>query len=314
MKCLEMIRSIDETLPHIKLSQGYSIVSINEDNAHLWEKVMDESFGNHPPGTFRYVMVANNGFEVDRVFVMLDENINPVATSSPWDYGMDNWYRKTYPEVAFVGVVPSSQGKGLGAVMVIHSLHELKKRRYTHAHLGIGGTDNGENYSAIKTYINCGFIPYIDEDCQVDAWKKVYNYLSLPVPEFYYEKSEHPHVEMPHPQRPWPYQVRCAAEAYKNGDTYIFGTWLRYNMYLVDKDRYIQLKPLIMRSDSAYELMSYILDSRVEGIFINHPLNPRALLLVRDDGVIYHIGVGSDNLFDCGVEKYLCEKNHDNDI
>lgn len=313
MKLLEMIRSIDETLPYIKLPLGYSIVSVNEDNGHIWEKVMDVSFGDHPPGSFRYVLVANNGFEADRVYVMLDENSQPVATSSAWDYGIDNWYRKTYPEVAFVGVVPSSQGKGLGAVMVIHSMHELKKRRYTHTHLGIRGTDCGENYPAVKTYISCGFIPYIDEDYQVDAWGKVYNYLSIPVPKFYYEKSEHPFIEMPHPPRPWPYQVRCAAEAYKNRKIYIFGKWVRHNMYIVDSDRYIQLKPLIMKSDSAFELISYILDGRVQNIFINHPLNPKALLLVKDDGVIFRIGSGSDNLFDYGIEKYFSEKNQESD-
>lgn len=308
MKLLEMIRNLDEPLPDINLPQGYSIISVNEDNGYLWERVMDESWGGHPPGAFRYGMVANNGFEDDRVFVMLDENSRTIATSSAWDYGMGNWYRKAYPEVAFVGVTPVSQGKGLGTVMVTHSLYELKKRGYTQAHLGIRGTECGENYPAVKTYINCGFIPYIDEDYQVSAWNKVYNYLSLPVPEFYYEKSTLPNIEMPHPPRPWPYQVRCAAKACENGDTYIFGVWSRHNMYLADKERYIQLKPLIMQSDAADELISYILGDRVQSIFINHPLNPKALLLVRDDGVIYRIGSGADNSFDSGVLKYLTEK------
>jgi hypothetical protein len=81
----------------------------------------------------------------------------------------------------------------------------------------------------------------------------------------------------------------------------------------VDTDRYIQLKPLIMKSESAFELISYILDGRVQSIFINHPLNPKALLLVKDDGVIYRIGSCSDNLFDCGIEKYLGEKNQDSE-
>jgi hypothetical protein len=113
---------------------------------------------------------------------------------------------------------------------------------------------------------------------------------------------------MPHPPRPWPYQVRCAAEALKNRDTYIFGIWSRHNMYLVDKERYIQLKPLIMQSEAAYELISYILGDRVQSIFINSPLNPKALLLIRNDGVFYRIGFGADDLFDDGVKMYLNEK------
>src|SRR5204862_261781 len=107
------------------------------------------SWGNHEAGDFRYVMVANNGYEENRVFVLLDEAGRPVATSSPWDYGMDHWYREPMPEVSFVGVVPSCRGRGLGRLMVNHSLGELMKRGYSLAHLGVRGTGGGENYAAL---------------------------------------------------------------------------------------------------------------------------------------------------------------------
>jgi hypothetical protein len=192
--------------------------------------------------------------------------------------------------------------------MVTHSLHELKKRGYTHAHLGIKGTGNVENYPAVKTYIKCGFTPYIDEENHIKMWEKVYLYFSLPAPELRCIKPNHPELEMPHPPRPWPYQVRCAAEAQKNGDTYIFGTWCRHNMYLVDANRYIKLKPLIMQSKSAYKLIDYILGGHIESIFINHPRNPEALFMVKDDGSTYRVGSSSDDRFTCGIEKYLDER------
>jgi hypothetical protein len=98
MKDLEMVRSLSQPIPNIIIPQGYSIISVNEDNGYIWEEVMDASWGNHGPGAFRYGMVANNGFEDDKVFVMLDENNRPVATSSPWDWGCGNWYQEPLPK------------------------------------------------------------------------------------------------------------------------------------------------------------------------------------------------------------------------
>lgn len=54
MDVLEMKRDLSLPVPPIVLPEGYSIVAINEENGHLWEQVMDASWGNHQSGAFRY--------------------------------------------------------------------------------------------------------------------------------------------------------------------------------------------------------------------------------------------------------------------
>lgn len=313
MDLLEMTRDLRMPLSPIVLPEGYTMVAIDEENGYLWEEVMDASWGDHQSGAFRYCLVANNGYEDDRVFVLLNEARQPVATSSPWHYGMQHWYKDSFAEVAFVGVIPSYQGRGLGKLMVNHSLHELKKRGYPVAHLGIRGTDVGENYPAVKAYLGCGFSPYIAEAEHVPAWQKVYRYLGLPVPSLCYEEPAYPNIKMPHPPRPWPYQVRCAAEARRSGDLYVFGVWHMHNMYLVDAERYIELKHLLMQSEQALELIGSILAGHVTHIYIDRPRNPQALFLVKEDGERYTIGKSSDGRFERGIEQFMLEHKRGRD-
>lgn len=307
MDLLEMTRDLQLPLPPVALPEGYSVVAIHEDNGYLWEEVMDASFGDHGPGAFRFCLVANNGYEEDRVFVLLNEKGQPVATSSPWHYGMHHWYKDTFAEVAFVGVLPSYQGRRLGQLMVNHSLQKLKNRGYPVAHLGVRGTDTGENYPAVKTYLNCGFTPYIAEAEHVVAWERVYRHLGLPAPDLHYEEPAYPDIEMPHPLRPWPYQVRCAAEARRCGDVYVFGVWHMHNMYLVDVERYIDLKYLLMQSERAGELIGSIVAGHVKHIYIDRPRNPQALLLVMADGACHGVGKSADGRFEWGGEQFMHE-------
>ena len=304
MKALEMIRSLETPLPPLSLPEGYTMISVNEDNGHLWEEVMDAAFGSYNPGDFRYVLVSNNGYEEDRVFVLLDESGRAVATASPWDYGTGNWHAETFPFVNFVGVIPSCQGRGLGKLMTLHSLHELKARGYQKACLNIKGTeDGGENLPAAATYVSCGFTPCIADKGHAQAWEKIYARLSLPCPAMIEMSPCHQTIGMPHPPRPWPYQVRCAAEAQQAGELYIFGQWAEHNLYQVDSERYIQLKQLIAQSDAAPEIIRLILKKQVKHIYIDRPRNPQALLLVNRKGAKNRVGKSGDGRFERGTEK-----------
>jgi len=307
MTCLEMIRSLEGPLPEYTVPEGYSIINANEDNGHLWEQVMDATWDRHLPGTFRRILVANNGYEEGCVFVLLNEKGSAIATSSAWDTKKGDWYDDiSSAAVAFVGVLPSCNGHGFGKLMTLYSLHEIKKRGYTQAHLSIKGTDDGgENYPAVKTYLNSGFVPYIPDKEHKEAWQKVYTHLGISLPAFACKDKSKPHIDMPHPPRPWPYQVRCAAEALAAGDTYIFGKWDRHNLYLVDPDRYIQLKPLLKQSDAYEDIVKWILKKRVKAVYIDRPRSPQALLVMLKSKKHIRIGVSDDERFERGVEAYL---------
>ena len=312
MDCLEMIRSLEGPLPEFIVPEGYTIVSINEDNGHLWEQVMDVTWGGHKhrPGDFRYVFVSNIAYEEDRVFALLDESGRAVATAAIVDYKVSDWNYEYDPLLAFVGVPESCRGHGFARFISLHCLQEMKKLGYSAAHVDIGWTEDGkDNIPATKTYINCGFEPYIVDQRQEKVWRTLYERLSIPCPTFHYAEKGKPGIgdllKLRPPLRPSPYQVRCAAEALAAGDTYIFGKWDRHNLYLVNPDRYIQLKPLLKQSDAYEDIVKWIMKKRVKAIYIDRPRNPQALLAVLKNKKHIRIGTSDDERFERGVEAYL---------
>ena len=76
-------------------------------------------------------------------------------------------------------------------------------------------------------------------------------------------------------------------------------------MYLVDPERYIQLKALIHQSGNADKIIPCILSDQVMNIYINHPRNPKAFLLIKKDGGVIRFNIESDALFAQGVKAYL---------
>jgi len=192
----------------------------------------------------------------------------------------------------------------LGKLMTLHSMHELKRRGHRKACLNILGTEGSdENLPAAATYISCGFVPCIADKGHKEKWQKIYAHLSMPCPAMIEKSPCQPTFDMPHPPRPWPYQVRCAAEAQAAGDLYVFGQWAVHNLYLVDTERYIQLKALIMQYEAAPEIIRLILKKQVKQIYIDRPRNPQALLLLKRSGAKILVGKSSDGRFKRGAEK-----------
>lgn len=295
---LMMERPVSLPIPAVELPQGYSIVSIGEDNGYLWEKVMDLAFGNYEPGDFRYVIVSNNYYEEGRVFVMLDENDQPVATASSWQY--DNWWNdKNHGTVIFVGVSPECRGHKFGYTMVNYVLQDIRKRGFSIATLNV----EENNFSAIKTYINCGFTPQIEIPEHIEIWKEQFNKLGLIEPE--YDKSLRPRNETPHPPRLWPYELCCAGAAELNGDIYVHGIWERHNMYLVDASEYCKVEPLFNTSEEALMHLDKVKRDGIGHIFINKPLNPSAAILETGDGVFHITGKNEEKRFIDGIISYF---------
>ena len=89
MNDILMRKSLKQPINTTIIPNEYTVMGVNEGNRHLWEDVMEQSWGDHPAGSYRYVLVANNYYKENRVFVMLNENttqmvdINQPITPNP---------------------------------------------------------------------------------------------------------------------------------------------------------------------------------------------------------------------------------------
>ena len=310
MKHINMVYPLDK-IPLYTLPSGYKIVVITEENAELWESVMDKTYDGYDflSGTFRFVMVANHYYDENRVFALLNDEGFPIAVASAWSAG-EKWDIEDMGEVTHVCVRSEFQGNRFGRLVVYNALQELKRRGYRTAHLGV----LFNNYSAIKTYINCGFIPIIEEPEDYDIWINNYRYLSTPLPKSGFKKlSEytvhsifsHVNVEYAHPPRPWPNQIRQFYKAIEEGKTYLFGCWMRYNMYKVDPAVYINLREIIVCSKHAGEINKNILDNTVRKLYVNSSVSPTSFFIECQDGSCYLFGTEYINAFIEGVQNYI---------
>lgn len=72
-------------------------------------------------------------------------------------------------EIGYIAVRPENRGKSMGYELIIHILTEMKKRGIEQAYLW---TDSFR-IPAIKTYLKCGFYPYIKNENEKKRWQGV---------------------------------------------------------------------------------------------------------------------------------------------
>jgi len=231
--------------------------------------------------------------------VLLDSEGKPAATASSWQYD-HLWNDREHGSVIFVGVRKELNGRGLARQMVNHVLCDLRRRGFSVAALDV----LEDNFPALKTYIRCGFTPQLESPEQLEHWLAQYKRLGMPPPSF--DHSVRPRKDTPHPARPWPYQLKMAAQAAENGEIYLFGIWYRHNLYEVDRSEYPKLSFLF---GEAYRAAW---DSAQEGgqarLFIDRPRSPRAAFLVPPDGDCVLTGEPCDTRFTAGIQAFLDQK------
>jgi mycothiol synthase len=196
--CMEKTPLTD--LPAVLLPPGYSIRPISVAEGSLWEQVMDQSFGGYYPGEFQKIMVENYDYDPERVRIMFDENNQPCATATSWRqhyrWGSGIGY------VLFVGVAKSHQGRGLGYQITLHVLHDFVAHGFESAILE---TDD-YRLPALKTYLKLGFLPRIVHSQQYQQWDTIFT--SLDMKPISYPLEIRPPMDVPHPSRPWPYELK----------------------------------------------------------------------------------------------------------
>lgn len=295
---LYLRRDLRLPIPPVALPEGYTVCIATEENGKLWETVMDRAFGGYEPGDFRYVMVSNFGYEVDRVFLLCDEAGRPAATATSW-WQPYKWGDPGIGEVLFVGVDPGRRGRGLARQMVNRILQDMVGRGMRTA--SISTQEN--NFSAVKTYLNCGFLSYIHKPEHIDVWDAQFRALGIPRPD--YDRTLRVVPEVPHPAPPHPYALRMEKEAAAKGDAWVHGAWERHNMFRLDPQYFDAVAHLYGAIDGADIRLASIRAKGGGRVFTDRTLNPQASYMEGDDGYGYLAGSTDCGEFIDGVIVYL---------
>jgi mycothiol synthase len=162
-----------EGLGKVNPPRGYSLRTYEDgDDAH-WAGIVSRAFGwEVSPVIFRREIAEREAFRPDRVFFLVYRG-EPIGTAITWskpELGPRAGY------VHMVAVLPEHTGKGLGKVLALAVLRQLKRLGFRSAFLQ---TDD-EWLAAIKTYLELGFEPVIEEESVRRRWVEVFQGLKRP--------------------------------------------------------------------------------------------------------------------------------------
>lgn len=266
----------------------YALIHITENCRHLWERFMDECFGGYQAGSFRYVYVNNHFYEENRVFILLNERNEPVGTGNSWQTPENDGY------ISWIGVAPAYRGRSLGSHLTNHCLRDMKRRGLTTAMIHT----EKDNYPALRTYLKCGFVPLPRCEEDVAHWAEISERLQMPA--LARARTIRPDGHIPHPPRPWPYQLAREKAASGNGDLFVHGIWNRFNMYEVDQAEYVKLQKLISGDEVALKWLNERKEDKNGKVYIDSDINPQAVLLTNGKET-YRFGTSKDGCFEDGL-------------
>ena len=164
-----IMRNPDITkLPPLVLTDGFELFCHKENCGmeKIWEDIIEDAFEHR----FSFEFLKNAGdFKPERV-LYISKNGVPIATASAVEhpnYPDEGWFR-------MVGVKSDARGLGVGKMIALATLYELRNRGYTSALLS---TDD-HRIPAISLYLSLGFQPIYTHESHQERWKKVYEEIS----------------------------------------------------------------------------------------------------------------------------------------
>jgi mycothiol synthase len=181
---LRMWRPHLEDLPELVVPAGYHLRTFRPGDERAWGEIMATEGGIGREWTVEKVreqIIERPQFEATGLFFATcdAQGGRPVASACAW--------RREEPDERAVGTVhmvcalPSHRGRGLGRLVTLAVLHNLRARRFRSADLS---TDDFR-LAAIKTYLGLGFVPvYLTDAERLDdheaRWSAVFAALLAP--------------------------------------------------------------------------------------------------------------------------------------
>ncbi len=173
---VSMIREHLRDIPDAPFPAGFGIRPFRRGEEGLWldierdaernipiaDDLFAQEFGHDPAGAER------------RCFFIVDGRGVAVGTISAW-YSLD-FRGRNCGRIHWVATRPAYQGRGLGRAGLSHALRALAQW-HDQAWL----LTSGERKSAIKMYLDFGFVPLIDSPRDREIWRLVQKTLAHPV-------------------------------------------------------------------------------------------------------------------------------------
>ena len=171
---LRMVRPSLKDLPVLALPADYGMRTYCKGDEVHWARIISDSFG----GRERTAEDTENEITNRDVFVpdglyFATYRGTPVGTACAWRQSVDE---KDVGYVHMVGVVAEHTGHKLGKWVSLAVLYYFRDNGFKCSMLD---TDDFR-ISAIKTYLNLGFVPVYVEDGQIERWSDIFEKLGLP--------------------------------------------------------------------------------------------------------------------------------------
>jgi GNAT superfamily N-acetyltransferase len=164
-----MIRDDLDLIPQFHLPQGYAIRWYQDGDKDLWLEIQraSEDYIEITPELFmewhgNYLSILK-----DRMFFLLDPEMNAIGTATAWF--IDEYRGKRYGRVGWVAIVPSMQDKGLSRPMMTVLCNRLMELGHKRAYL----TTSTTRFPAIRLYWRFGFRPEYNQPGDRDVWREL---------------------------------------------------------------------------------------------------------------------------------------------
>ncbi len=170
-----MVRPHLRDIPQVALPHGFGIRTMRRGDGALWTDIWRdaEEYGHIGPQLFEDQFGDDLEALKWRGFIVEDERGIAVATITSW---YNRAYKgKDYGQIHWVAVRKAYWGRGLGRAMMTHALNAMAKW-HDRAFLGT----QTKRLAAIKVYLDFGFVPDLDHEGALEAWRIVKAQLPAP--------------------------------------------------------------------------------------------------------------------------------------
>ena len=173
---VNMIRPHLEDIPGAPLPEGFRIRSLKPGEGTLWTDIQRdaEPFFAVADDLFQLEYGSDPQATEQRVFFTVTDAGVAVGTISAW-YSRD-FRGRDYGRIHWVATRPSYQGRGLAKAALSHALKRMAK---WHERCWLA-TSTGR-LGALKLYLNFGFLPDLEPEGALRAWRSVQAKLEHPV-------------------------------------------------------------------------------------------------------------------------------------
>lgn len=160
---------------HRPLPEGYTLSTCQTDEDALgWIAACAEGLSTDAwtLAQFRQNMLEPQGLAPEQIFLVKDPQGRVAATATGWIKGEDCGY------LHMVAALPEYRGLGLGAVVCQAVLDFFAGRGIARILL------NSDDWrlAALKTYLNLGFLPVLNDFDMADRWQAIYEKLGVRYP------------------------------------------------------------------------------------------------------------------------------------